>query len=112
MPHAGESLARVGQLGVLQSLSGQVVANNATATPFFSVPSTVNGTFVVSVGLTASDPTNYSAVSIVSCDGTTLRTTNLQTAALMSVSVSGSDIRATQGSGAPQTVYWSVTRLS
>jgi hypothetical protein len=98
--------------GVFKTLSGTVSAASATATTIATLPSVTNGTYIVSCGLPAADPTNYSAVSLVSVDSTVLRITSLQTAVLMSISVSGQTVRATQGSGITQPIYFTLTRVS
>jgi hypothetical protein len=98
--------------GVFKTLSGTVSAATATATTIATLPSLNNGTYIVSCGLTAADPNNYSAVSLVTVDGVVLRITNLQTAALMSITISGQTVRATQISGTTQTVFFTLTRVS
>jgi len=98
--------------GVFKTLSGTVSAASATATTIATLPSVTNGTYIVSCGLNTTDPTNYSAVSLVTVDATALRITNLQTATLMSISVSGQTVRATQTSGITITIYFTLTRVS
>jgi hypothetical protein len=98
--------------GVFSTASGTVSAPNATATTIFTAPSLTNGTYIVSIGLNASSPANYNAVSIVSVDGAVLRTTALQVATLATITVSSQNIQATQSSGPTQTLYWTVTRVS
>jgi len=98
--------------GVFKTLSGTVSAANVTATTIATLPSITNGTYIVSCGLAAADPTNYSAVSLVTVDATVLRSTNLQTATLMSISVSGQTVRATQSSGGTTSIYFTLTRVS
>lgn len=98
--------------GVFKTLSGTVSAATATATTIATLFSVTNGTYIVSCGLAASDPTNYSAVSLVTVDATVLRVTNLQTATLMSITISGQTVRATQSSGVTTTIYFTLTRVS
>jgi hypothetical protein len=98
--------------GVFKTLSGTVSAATATATTIATLPNVTNGTYIVSCGLAAGDPTNYSAVSLVTVDATVLRITNLQTAAFMSITISGQTVRVTQTSGITQTVYFTLTRVS
>ena len=98
--------------GVFKTLSGTVSAATATATTIATLPNVTNGTYIVSCGLAAGDPTNYSAVSLVTVDATVLRITNLQTAALMSITVSGQTVRATQISGITNTIFFTLTRVS
>lgn len=98
--------------GVFKTLSGTVSAATATATTIATLPNLTNGTYIVSCGLVAGDPTNYSAVSLVSVDATVLRITNLQTAALMSISISGQTVQATQVSGTTTLIYFTLSRFS
>ncbi len=97
---------------LFKTASGTTSAANATATSLYTAPSLNNGTYIVSINLPAADPTNYSAISLVSVDATVLRTTALQTAALISITVSGQTIRGTQLSGSTTNILWSVTRVS
>lgn len=94
------------------SASGSVSTTSGVASTIFTTPFSLNKTYIVSIGLSAAAPTVYSAVSLVSVDNTTLRTTALQTAALASITVSGQNIQATQSSGGAATLYWTVTCVS
>ena len=98
--------------GCFLTTKGTTSAANATATTIFTAPTLNNGTYIVSCNLPAADPTNYSAVSLVSVDVNVLRITALQTAALISISVSGQTITSTQLSGTTASIYWTVTRVS
>jgi hypothetical protein len=100
--------------GVFKTISGTVSAATATYTTIATLGNITNATYIVSCGIAAGDPTNYSAVSIVSQDGTTLRHTSLQTAALMTIRISGQDIQALQatGIGTPIPIYFTITRVS
>ena len=69
-------------------------------------------TYIVSVGISSGAPAAYSAVAIVSADNNTLRATTLQTASLMTISVSGTDIQATQTSGGAATILYTLTRVA
>jgi hypothetical protein len=97
---------------LFKTANGTVSAPNTTATTFFTAPTLNNGTYIVSCNVAAADPTNYSAVSLVTVDATVLRATALQTAALLSISVSGQNIQSTQLSGATTNILWTVTRVS
>jgi hypothetical protein len=92
--------------------SGTLSTTSGAATTIFAVPNGTNKTYIVSIGLAAAAPAVYSAVSLVSMDNTSMRATALQTAALASISVSGSNIQATQSSGGSATLYWTVTCVS
>lgn len=89
-----------------------VSAPNSVATIIFTTPTLNNGTFIISCNVPANDPANFSAVSLVTVDATTLRATSLQTAALLSISVSGQTISATQLSGLTVNIFYTVTRVS
>ena len=97
---------------LFKTASGTISAPNTTATTFFTAPSLNNGTYIVSCNVAAADPTNYSAVSLVTVDATVLRATALQTAALLSITVSGQTIQGTQLSGSTTNILWTVTRVS
>lgn len=97
---------------LVKTNSGTVSTTSGVAVTIYAAPAAINGTYIVSIGLSAAAPTVYSAVSIVSVDNTVMRTTALQTAALASISVSGLDIQATQSSGGAATLYWTVTCIS
>lgn len=99
--------------GAFKTQSGvQAAAVDLTVYTIFTAPTLTNGTYIVSCGLLAGNPTGYSAVSLVSVDQATLRATPLQTATGMAISVSGQNIRAAQNSGSTQSFYWTVTRVS
>jgi hypothetical protein len=97
---------------LFKTANGTVSAPNNTATTFYTTPTLNNGTYIVSCNVAAGDPTNYSAVSLVTVDATVLRATALQTAALLSITISGQTIRGTQLSGSPANILWTVTRVS
>jgi hypothetical protein len=94
------------------SLEAVVSAPNATAVTLVTLPSLDFATYMVTAGLKAGDPTNYHAVAIVSTQGGAAKITNLVTANLLSLSLSGMNVQATQNSGPTQTVYAFVTRLN
>jgi len=98
--------------GIFSTSRGTVASTSGVAVTIGTAYSGVNVTYIVSCGLSAADPTNYSAVSVVSADNNVLRATALQSAALMSISVSGTSIRATQSSGVSTTLYFTLTRVS
>lgn len=100
-------------LGVLQSTTG-VTAGTASgvATTIFTAPGTTGAAYLVTCDLNSAVPATYSAVALVTTDAGVARVTNLQTATLMSISISGLNIQFTQGSGAAQNVTWTVTRIA
>ena len=94
------------------TLEAAVSAPNATAVTLATLPSFDIATYVVTAGLKAGDPTNYHAVAIVSTQGGSAKITNLVTASLLTLSLSGMNVRATQNSGPTQTIFGFVTRLN
>jgi hypothetical protein len=97
--------------GVFATLRGGVASTSGVAVTLGTAALGGNETYIVSVSLYSGAPTAYSAVAIVSADGGVLRTTALQTATLMTISVSGTNIQATQSSGATQTIGFSIIRI-
>jgi hypothetical protein len=89
-----------------------VTAPNAAVVTLATLPSFDIATYVVTAGLKAGDPVNYHAVAIVSTQGGTAKITNLVTASLLSLSMSGMSVQATQNSGPTQTIHGFVTRLN
>jgi hypothetical protein len=98
--------------GIFITHRGSVSATTAVATTIAVGAGANNVTYIVSCTVAASDPVNYSAVAIVSGDAGTFRVTALQTAALMTISVSGTNIQATQASGGTQNILFCITRVS
>jgi len=98
--------------GLLKTSSGSTSTANNTFTTIFTAPSLNNGTYIVSCNLPAADPTNFSAVSLVTVDATVLRATALQTAGLLAIQISGQDIQAKQQTGTTANILWTVTRVS
>ena len=95
-----------------KEVSGSVATTTGVAQTILTLPTETLGTYIVSAGLSATSPSNYSAVSIISVDGNTLRATALQTATLMTISVSGQNIQITQSSGGNATAYYAVTKTA
>jgi hypothetical protein len=99
--------------GIFATLRGSVASSSG-------VPVTIaeanqnheQGTFIVSCGISSGAPTVYSAVAIVSADNNVLRVTTLQSASLMTITVSGTDIQATQSSGGAANILFTVTRVA
>lgn len=100
--------------GAFRSFIGSVSATSGTAYTMASYPTNIgtNITFIVSVAIASGAPTVYSAVSLISIDTAAIRVTSLQTAALMTITVSGTDVQATQASGGTQTISYTFTRIS
>lgn len=99
--------------GVFSTLRGSVASTSGVAvTIATSNQNHAIATYIVSCGISSGAPTVYSAVAIVSADNNVLRITNLQTASLMTLSVSGTDIKATQSSGGAANILFAVTRIA
>lgn len=95
----------------IRSVAGGTSAANTVATTMFTFPNATMTNWLVSCNITGSgDVTNYGASSIVTTGGATAKITALQTATLMSISLSGLALQCTQGSGGPNTITWSVLR--
>ena len=105
------NLASLGDL-TFKTSSASVSAATATATTVFTLSSSNFATYIISAGLEAGDPGNYHEVAIISQQGSTLQVTTLVNAALMSISVSGLNIQATQSSGLTQTVKAHLTCIN
>jgi len=112
MPHAGEMAARIGQLDPLQSLKGVGVWTTNTFNTIFTCPQLINGLYLVVCGVKSAAPVTYSASAIISVDDNVLRQTNLQTATLTTIQISGQNIQALQNTGGATPLYWTVLRLS
>lgn len=99
--------------GIFQTISGSVsTASGATTTIATANQNYPQATYIVSCGVSSGAPGNYSAVAIVSADNNVLRVTNLQTATNMTISVSGTNVQATQTSGGTATILYSLIRIA
>lgn len=99
--------------GVFATLKGSVASTSGVAvTIAVANQNHAQATYIVSVGISSAAPTVYSAVAIVSADNNALRSTTLQIATLMTISVSGTDIQATQTSGGAATILYTITRVA
>jgi hypothetical protein len=99
--------------GVFRTVSGSVVALSGVAQGLLTVPNIGNnGTYIVSCGLSAADPTLYSAVSLALMDNNVLRLVPLATAAAMTITNTGNQINATQSSGGSSSIFYTLTRVS
>lgn len=99
--------------GVFSTLRGSVASTSGVAATIATANQNhALATYIVSCGVSSGAPTAYSAVAIVSADNNTLRITNLQTATNMTISVSGTDIQATQTSGGAANILFAVTRVA
>lgn len=99
--------------GVFATLKGSVASTSGVAvTIAVANQNYAQATYIVSVGISSAAPTVYSAVAIVSADNNTLRSTTLQIATNMTISVSGTNIQATQTSGGAATILYTITRVA
>jgi hypothetical protein len=99
--------------GSISTFSGGVMAASGVATTVKTIPNTGFGTYIVTVTINnVNDATNYSAVSLVSSNGTANKIISLQTAANMVISLSGANVQATQSSGISTTVSYSILRVA
>jgi len=70
-------------------------------------------TYMVTATLAGvSDPTNYNAVAIISLNNSTGKSNTIVGANLMSISLSGLNVQATQSSGGSQPITYSIVRLA
>jgi len=96
-----------------KSASG-TYANAATATPvtLTTLPNVNIGVWLVTASCAGANATTLNAVSIITTQNTTSTATALKTASVVTISLSGLDIQATQTTGGPFSIEWSITRLS
>jgi hypothetical protein len=107
------SNAAVVSAGVFSTSSGSVASTSGVAaTIAVANQNYANATYIVSCAISSGAPTVYSAVAIVSADNNVLRSTTLQIATNMAISVSGTNIQATQTSGGAATILYTLTRVS
>jgi len=99
--------------GLFQSFYGSASVPNNTATGLATLPSVVNGVWLISAWIEANDATNYSCTITTLTQNSTAVTVPTRIGAFMAltVGVPSRVIIVTQTSGAPQTVKYSVTRL-
>jgi hypothetical protein len=94
-----------------RTLFGSVSANHATATTLFAVPSSP-GLHVVFAALAGSgDAANYSAFATVLVEGATARIAS-NNGPLLTLTLSGLNVQATQSSGVSQTVTYRSLRIA
>ena len=97
--------------GRFRTVSGSVSAATATATTLFTAPTDL-GAWLVTVNVDA-DSTLYAATYIVNTQGgSSTVATLLYKGSLISVSVSGYNVQATQTSGGTATIQYSAVRIA
>jgi len=96
--------------GNFKTRSGLQALLNNTATTVLTFDSDSIAFYLVHAALSAGDTTNYAAVSLVAIQGTSAKITNLMTANLLFITLSGNDLQLRQTAGGTAGVYWSITR--
>jgi hypothetical protein len=100
--------------GRFYSFNGSSSAASGSAITMFTAPNT-NATYMVVARLASvQDAANYEAVTLLSANAgasVSLVATPLKTGGLLTISLSGTDVQATQGAGGPATISWVVTRI-
>ena len=96
--------------GKFKTVSGSVSTANNTATTLFTAPTTL-GAWLVTVNVDA-DSVLYAATYIVNTQGgSSTVATIIYKGTLISISVSGYDVKATQTSGGTETIQYSAVRI-
>ena len=98
--------------GVFATLRGSIASSNLVPITIATIPNYAMAIYMVSCGISSGAPTAFTAIALVSADNSVLRLTPLQTASLMTITVSGTDIQATQGSGGAATILYTLTRIA
>jgi hypothetical protein len=113
-PTAGAmSNAAILNAGVFTTFKGSAASTSGAATTIaVANQNHPQAVYIVSCGVSSGAPAAYSAVSIVTADNNTLKATALQTATNMTISVSGTNIQATQTSGGAQSILFSIVRVA
>ena len=99
--------------GNFASFTGSVSANHNTATTLFALEN-LNATYIVTAVITGTANAGaYHAVYIIGSVAANSHSIQaLKAGSLLTLSLSGANVQATQGSGVAQTVTWSVTRMA
>lgn len=98
--------------GVFATLRGSAASSNLVPLTIATIPNYAMAIYMVSCGISSGAPTAFTAIALVSADNSVLRLTSLQTASLMTITVSGTNIQATQGSGGAAAILYTLTRVS
>ena len=103
----------VATLQVVKSKTGNTGSvANATATTLFALTGDYEESYIVNASVHTADTANYFAVSLVVNSDTARSITALRTVGLMTITLSGGNVQATQLSGGNAVIYWNATRLS
>lgn len=106
------SNARIVAGGIFTTVNGTTASTpTATAVTLFALPT--NSTFMVTAYLNAvGDPVGYNAISMVMSNGGTSRAVSVATATFLTISLSGSNVQATQNSGLNQVITFRAFRIA
>jgi len=83
---------------------------NNTATTVHTFDGDSIAFYLVHAALAAVDTNNYAAVSVVAVQGSSAKISNLMTAGLLFITLSGNQLQLRQNAGGTAGVYWSITR--
>jgi hypothetical protein len=99
--------------GNYTSFTGSVSAAHSTATTLFNLDN-LSASYIVTAMITGTaSANNYTAVYMIATVTSNSRVIQaIRAGALLTLSLSGGDVQATQSSGITQTIKWSVTRLA
>jgi len=99
--------------GNFQTASGSVSAPSSTPTAVATLPTVNVGTWIVCIGLSTGVAGTWSSTYVLNMQGTSSNIGALLagSGSGLGISMSGTSLRVQQGSGATQTVYWSITRI-
>jgi hypothetical protein len=98
--------------GSFSTFTGSTSLPSATATTIATIPSGTRSSYLVTISLNVVDAVNYGAAAIIVVDNSSASLATIKTGALMTLTMSGLNIQATQGAATTNTGYWSVTRLN
>lgn len=114
--HTFSAFVNIGVASGLHTYTGTVngaASGSATTLQAIPVAPGAIATYLVAVGIaTSNDTANYSAQAVVSVSGSSMKSTTIQTGALMTITASGNNIQATQGSGAAANITYSITKVA
>lgn len=99
--------------GLFQTTSGSVSAPSSTATTVATLPNVNYGTWIVCIALSTGVAATWSSTYVLNTQGTSsnIGTLLAGSGSGLGISMSGTTLRVQQGSGATQTIYWSITRI-
>lgn len=99
-------------LSTAKSTTGSAASTSGTAVTVFTLDGHSGGAWLVCCDVNSGVPNTYSAVALVTTDAGAARITNLQTATLTTISLSGLNVQATQGSGTNQNIIYTVFQFA